>query len=448
MTILATIVLLGVLIFVHELGHFWAAKSVGIGVERFSIGLGPRVWGIERGGTEYVLSAIPLGGYVKMQGMDDEVMEHIEGGGTEGPREPRATDFDAQPLLARAFVISAGVIMNMIFAFFLYTLIAAAWGVQELATTRVMDVDESALPAGTEALAEIPPGATITRVGGIEPGAWGDIRRAFIEGPAGPLALATESPAGVFEIVLPDDRDGRRTLVAALRYWVDPVVGELEPGGPAAGSSIESGDLITSVDGIPVQSWADMTREVGSRPGETVEVGLLRGETALTRVVELDDVEGEEAGERRGRLGIFQAPVETRTLTVGLGKAVALGWARTYAVTRLILGFLRDLFTLDVSPRSVGSIGTIAVAAGERAAQGIPFFLDFMALFSINLAILNMLPIPVLDGGHMVFLGLELVRGEKLSVKQRLRWSQIGLVVVILIMVWALGNDLLRFLGL
>ena len=446
MTILATIVLLGVLIFVHELGHFWAAKSVGIGVERFSIGLGPRLWGIERGGTEYVLSAIPLGGYVKMQGMDDEVMEHLEGGAAE-PREPRPADFDAQPLLARAFVISAGVIMNMLFAFLLYTMVAGAWGVEELATTRVMGVEESSLPAGTEALAEIPPGAEISRVGGVEPDSWGDIQRAFLESPAGHLTLATESPAGVFDIVVPDDAGERRALAAALQYWIDPVVGNLEPGGPAAGSSIERGDRITSVAGAPVESWVDIIREVGSRPGETVEIGLLRGETALTRVVELDDVEGEETGELTGRLGIFYTQPETRTISVGLGEAVSLGIAQTYGVTRLILGFLRDLFTLNVSPRSVGSIGTIAAASGEAAAEGMPYYLRFMALFSINLAILNMLPIPILDGGHMVFLGIELVRGQKLSVKQRVRWSQVGLVFVILLMVWALGNDVLNLLG-
>lgn len=448
MTILATIVLLGVLIFVHELGHFWAAKSVGIGVERFSIGLGPRIWGVERGGTEYVLSAIPLGGYVKMQGMEDEVMEHLEGGSGETPREPRPGDFDAQPLLARAFVISAGVIMNMIFAFFLYFMVAGAWGVQEYATTRVMDVNESALPAGTEALAAIVPGARISQVGGVEPDSWGDIQRAFLDGPAGPLRVTTESPSGTFEIMLPDDQGERRTLAGALWYWVDPVVGSLEPGGPAASSAIERGDRITSVAGAPIESWADITREVGSRPGETVEVGLLRGENALTRIVELDDVEGAGDGERMGRLGIVQARAETRTISVGLAEAVSLGWTQTYRVTSRILGFLRDLFTGNVSPRSVGSLGTIAVASGEAAAEGMPAFLGFMALFSINLAILNMLPIPILDGGHMVFLGIELVRGQKLSVKQRVRWSQAGFVFVILIMVWALGNDLLRFLGL
>ena len=448
MTILATVVLLGVLIFVHELGHFWAAKSVGVGVERFSIGLGPRIWGYKRGETEYVLSAIPLGGYVKMQGMEDEVMEHLEGGASDTQRGPRPGDYDAQPLLARAFVISAGVIMNMIFAFFLYAVVAAAWGVQELATTRVMDVDESTLPAGTEALAEIAPGAEIIRVGDVAPASWNDIQRALLESLAGPLAVATESPAGVFEIDAPQGQEERRALVASLRYWIDPVVGRIEPGGPAAGASIEPGDLITSVAGIPVRNWADMVREIGARPGERVEIGLSREGAALVRIVELDDIENAGTGERRGRLGIYQSVPETMTVAVGFGAALSTGFAETVGRSRLILGFLRDLVTFNESPRSVGSIGTIAVVSGQAAQEGMAAFLRFMAFFSINLAILNMLPIPVLDGGHMVFLGLELVRGQKLTVKQRVRWSQVGLWFVVGLMVWALGNDLLRFLGL
>ena len=447
-SILATIVLLGVLIFVHELGHFWAAKSVGVGVERFSVGLGPRLWGFRRGETEYVLAAIPLGGYVKMQGMEDEIVEHLEGGAVAARRRPRGRDFDAQSLPARAFVISAGVVMNMFFAFLLYFLVAAAWGAQELVTTRVMEVDETNLPAGAEALAGIAPGAEIARVGHVVPDSWARIQRALVEAPPGPLQVVTASPTAVFEIVVPDEEDRRRALAASLRHWTDPVVGDLEPGGPAAASSIQRGDLITSVAGIPVRSWADMTREIGARPGRTVEVGLLREGSALTRIVELGTVRAAGTGERIGRLGVFQVPPETRNVSVGFSEAVALGIAQTVGMTRLILGFLGDLFTFDVSPRSVGSLGTIAMASGEAVAEGMPTYLRFMALFSINLAILNMLPIPILDGGHMLFLGIELLRGRKLTVKQRLRWSQVGYVVVLLIMVWALGNDVLRFLGL
>ena len=458
MTILATIVLLGVLIFVHELGHFWAAKAVGVAVERFSIGLGPRIWGFERGGTEYVLSAIPLGGYVKMQGMEDEVMEHLEGGPADAPTESRRArerearrqvgregDFDARPIWARAFVISAGVVMNMLFAFVLYTVVAAAWGYRDLDTTRVMSVDASALPAGTEALAGMAPGAEIVRVGQVAPDLWGDVRRGFVDAPPGPLTIETVSPTDRFEIGVPEGVDERLALAGALQFWIDPVVGRIEPGTPAADASLEPGDRVTSVAGVPVTNWAEMVREIGARPGERVEIGLLRDETPLVRMVELEAVN--DGDEERGRLGVVRTLPEI-SVPVGPGQAVVAGWDETIGIARLILGFLRDLVTGNVSPRDVGSIGTIAVASGQAAEQGLPTFLRFMAFFSVNLAIFNMLPIPVLDGGHMVFLGIELVRGEKLSVKQRIRWSQVGVWVVVGIMVWALGNDLLRFLGM
>ncbi len=444
--IIATIVLLGVLILVHELGHFWAAKAVGIRVERFSVGLGPRVWGIERDGTEYVLAAIPLGGYVKMQGMDDEVMEQIEGGSSGRPRRPRAGDFDGKPIWARAFVISAGVIMNMAFAFLLFTLVHAAWGRAEQATTRVAAVEESDLPAGAEALARIAAGSEIVRVGETPTGSWEALQRALLEAPPGPLAIETGSPSERVEIAVTEDRRERVALVNALAPWAEAVIGRVDPGSPAADALLESGDRIVGVAGAPVADWQAMVREVGARPGERVEIAVLRNDTRLVRAVVLETTgSGEEA---RGRLGVYQAPFPEVRIRLPPGQAVVAGWNETVGITLAILNFLGDLFTGDQSPRQVGSIGTIAVESGRAVQSGIDGFLRFMAMFSVNLAILNMLPIPVLDGGHMVFLGIELVRGERLSAKQRLRWSQVGLWVVLGIMVWALGNDLLRFLGL
>ena len=442
-TLLATIVLLGVLIFVHELGHFWAAKAVGIGVERFSIGLGPRVWGYTRGETEYVVSAIPLGGYVKMQGMEDEVMEHLEGGASNAPRRPDPRDFDAKPIWARAFVISAGVIMNMIFAVLAYSAAAGFWGFEELDTTRVMAVADSTLPVGAEALADIPSGAGIVRIGDAEPETWSQIQRTFLESPAGVVSVVTESPPATFQVEIPGGLGERRALAGSLVPWVDARVGRVTPGSAADRAAILPGDLVTSVAAVPVANWTDMVEEIGARPGESVEIGVLRDGTALLRTAELGVTEDEDG--ERGVLGVYQPTVHTRA---GVGEAFSYGIAQTVYVTRVILAFLRDLVTLDVSPRDVGSIGTIAVASGEAASRGLGDFLAFMALFSVNLAVLNMLPIPILDGGHMVFLGIELVRGQKLTVQQRIRWSQVGLVVVVAIMVWALGNDLLRFLGI
>ena len=234
MTILATVIVLGVLIFVHELGHFMAAKAVGVEVQRFSIGLGPKVFGYTRGETEYVLSAIPLGGYVKMGGMDDEVMERLEGPGEGGPRQPSDRDFDAKPIWARTLVISAGVIMNMLFAFGVFTFVAAQWGISELATTRVGRVEADRLPPGTEALAGLETGARIVRIGDAEVNRWSDVQEGLYNAAPGPVRIETEAPDQTVEIRIPADEAQRRNLVIALDYWVEPAVGQLNPSSPAA----------------------------------------------------------------------------------------------------------------------------------------------------------------------------------------------------------------------
>jgi len=448
------IVLLGVLIFVHELGHFGAAKAVGIAVERFSIGFGPRVLGFTRRGTEYVVAAIPLGGYVKMQGMHDDMMDKLEGGDGQ-PREPRPDDFDAKPLWARAFVITAGVAMNMLFAAVLFVFVSAAWGVPDLATTRVMAVRQSLLPAGTEALAGVQPGARLARVGGVEPETWGDLRRFFQEAPSGAATVVTEGPNAEFRIVVPASNAERNAILAdpsvpgrrdgALEPWLDPIVGQVAPASPAERASIEAGDRVTSVDGEPVRSWLDMTTAIRGRGGQRVEIRLSRGDDELVRLVDLASERDPETGETVGSLGIRSAG-RVVSAPVGVERAVVLGAEKTVSVTRQIVAFVGALVTLQVSPRSLGSIGTIAVMSNDAARAGLPAYLEFMALFSVNLAVLNMLPIPVLDGGHMIFLAIEAVRGKKVTAQQRLRWSQVGLIVVVGIMAMALGNDLVRFL--
>jgi regulator of sigma E protease len=452
MTILATIILLGVLIFVHELGHFWAAKAVGIRVERFSIGLGPRVWGVQRGETEYVLSAIPLGGYVKMGGMDDEVMEAIEGGGDGEKRLPSDRDYDSKPIWARTLVISAGVIMNMLFAFATYTFVAGVWGEADMDTTRLGSVRAEALPPGSEALAQLPAGAHIASIGEREVAHWGDVRDGLLNAEPGPLTIRITDPALTVEIVVPGEEEGRLRIARAVGAWQEAAIGGVEPGGPADRGGLRVGDRIVEVDGEPVAHWTEFSRAIERRPETRTELVIERDGGRLSRYVTPRAVEGRDAGTGEvrtiGQIGIFaEAPGVVYT-PVGFTEAVVIGWEDTRFITELILGFLRDLVTGGISPRSLGSIVTIGEASGHAAAEGLPVFLRFMALFSVNLAILNLLPIPVLDGGHLLFLAIEAVRGQALSVEQRMRWSQVGFIVIIGIMVWALGNDFLRLFGL
>jgi regulator of sigma E protease len=451
MTILATVIVLGVLIFVHELGHFLAAKSVGVEVQRFSIGLGPRVWGFVRGETEYVLSMIPLGGYVKMGGMDDEVMERIEGGASAEPRIPGPRDFDAKPIWARALVISAGVIMNMIFAFGVYTFVTARWGMPQLDTTRVGHVDKATLPSGAEDLASIQPGAHIVRIGTYPIKNWGDVRRRLLAAPSGPLTIETSDPEGTVVIQVPAKRSARQDLVGSLDAWADAGVGAVEPGSPAERAGIEVGDRIIAVAGVGVHNWWDFQTQVEKRPGQHVDLTLLRDGRRIIRPVTLDSEARKRPDgttEKVGRVGIYEPAGQYSYAPVSLGDAFTVGYRQTVAVTAMILQFLENLVTGHVSPRSVGSIITIGQASGQAAAAGVYSFLSFMALFSVNLAVLNLLPIPVLDGGHLLFLGIEAVRGRALSIEQRLRWSNVGLIIIAGIMLWALSNDFLRLLGM
>ena len=462
MTILATIVVLGVLIFVHELGHFMAAKSVGIEVQRFSIGLGPTLFGFRRGETEYVISWVPLGGYVKMGGMDDEVMERLEGGAEEGadreadgevavePRQPKPSDFDGKPIWARTFVISAGVIMNMLFAFVVYTGVNARWGLPELAEHRVGRVVPELLPPGAEALSELPPGALLVSIGDREVNHSGDVRDGFLEAPAGPTTVVTDEPRMEVEIDLAADPQERAQILQGLLLWVDAEAGQLTPGQPAVRSGIETGDRMLVAGGVPITNWWDFVDVVEAHPDIPMEITLEREGRSVTLSVtptgtqEDDPVTGETV--TVGKVGIAGPFGELVYRDVSLVRAVQLGYAETVGYSGLLLDFLGGLFTGRESPRQVGSILTIGSIAGQAAQLGMETFLRFMALLSVNLAILNLLPIPVLDGGHLVFLGIEAVRGKALSLQQRMKWSQFGFVILMGIMIWALSNDVLRLL--
>jgi regulator of sigma E protease len=449
--IVATIIVLGVLIFVHELGHFWAAKAVGIEVQRFSIGLGPRIWGFQRGETEYVLSAIPLGGYVKMGGMEDEMMDKVEGGSGDAPTTDPSRSFDSKPIWARTLVISAGVIMNMLFALVVFIVVAGGWGVSELDTTRVSGVRTELLPAGAEGWAELPGGVVITQVGDRPVSHWGEIREAFLELPAGPVQVQTAEGSLSSSFVLPESPVERVRLWQSLQEWREAEVAALVPGSPAEAGGLQAGDLLLEVDGRPVANWWGFQELIRARPGVRTEVTLERSGQRLVRVVTPDVTTAADpvtgAAVEIGYVGIYPN-ASTVNVRVPPMEAVVVGSQETWAVTTFILASLRDLVTGQVSPRNLGSIVTIGQASGDAADEGISVFLRFMALFSVNLAILNLLPIPILDGGHLVFLAVEAVRGRALTIEQRVRWSQVGFVIIVGIMVLALSNDVMRLLGI
>jgi regulator of sigma E protease len=449
LTLLSTLVTLSVLILVHEFGHFFAAKSVGILAPRFSLGFGPRVWGFRWGETEFVLSAIPLGGYVKMAGMeDDEASSTLEGGGPAPEEVPYERTFDSKSLWARAWVISAGVIMNLLFAVITFAVLAFFYGESLTPTTRVASPDPAKV-AGTGAaeLAKIPYGARVLSVGGTQVEVFEDVVEALVRAPGGPVQLTLENAPPVV-LDLPSAQDRRAELVGALRASVDPVIGAVESGAPAARGGLREGDRVVSANGRPVRDWGELVETIQANPAKALAMEVERGGGRTSLTVTPDAVRGRNAeGERVtiGRLGVGprQQPVYRK---VGLLESIGVGFTQTWETTRLIVVTLKQLITGELSARNMGGLLTIGEASGESAQAGLGVFLGFLALFSVNLAVLNLLPIPILDGGHLMFLFIEAVRGRPLSVEARIRLSHVGLIIVVGLMLWANGNDVVRLI--
>jgi len=446
LTIGSMIVVLGVLIFVHELGHFLAAKSVGIAVLRFSLGFGPRTpLTFRRGETEYCLSWLPLGGYVKMAGLEDEGAA----GGIEGPREsadiPAERTFDGKPLWARILVISAGVAMNALFAVVVYTGLTYVYGVAEDPSVTVGEVATGNLPMGAGQVADLHPGDRILRVNGDTIRQWSDFQEALVTAASTPLRIEV---AGRAEPVLVDvplsKQEDRLALVQAIAPWHEPVIGEVVPGRPAALAGIERGDRIVAVDGDTVPAWERFVHIVEQSAGESLAVTVLRQGALhrLTLVPEEMSVPGPSGTSRRvGKVGLAVYLPLTRYGVVG---SIGQGLQRTASSAGLIVFTLKGLVLGQVSPRDLGGPILVGQLSGEMARLGLDAFLSFMALFSVNLAVLNLLPIPVLDGGHLVFLVVEGIRRRPLSIVQRQRLTQVGFFVLVAIMALAIANDVTR----
>jgi regulator of sigma E protease len=453
-TILLTIFVLGLLVFVHELGHFMTAKWAGILVPRFSIGLGPRVIGFQRGETDYCLSAVPFGGYVKLAGMEgEEAFESLEGGAADGFEEagvPPDRRFDRKPMRWRLLVISAGVLMNFLLGWGLYVFLAAGEGISTTRGTQVAGVDSTAL-AVFPALEPLAGGrAEIASVDGRPVANWYEIDRAIREAEGGTVAIGLAQD-GV--ITVPASRDERAALAAAFLPKTEPLIVEVESGSPAALAGIQPGDRIVSIDGEEVSSFAEVVEIVRDRPGQRISVQVERpgpvGSERLSLTVHTGSEQTPRASDGKfvdtGWLGVT---ADTETIELGPIDALSTGTRTALQASTLIIGGIYQLVTGGVSVRSLGGPVAIGQLTGRFARRGWQSLVGWIALFSINLAILNLLPIPVLDGGHILFLGIEALRGRPLSAKQKVRLSQVGLAFIVLLMVLALTSDVLRLIGL
>jgi regulator of sigma E protease len=450
-TILALIVVLGVLIFVHEAGHFIAAKWAGIYVHRFSLGLGPPIpWlTFRRGETEYSISWLPLGGYVKMASREEDIGSSALEGGAPAEAVPPDRVFEAKPVWKRMVVILAGVTMNALFAWAVFSFLAYKNGRQIDPVTTVGRVVEDLVPPEASALKQLQPGARIVRINGDSMKSWDEVVSAITNTPAPEVRIELAGGSTVVLPIHPDALEERIKAAQALQPFRAPVVGQVLPNKPAARAGMHEGDTIVAVNGRPVQQWYDLLELLQASPGRDLKMDVARGSERVSFQIQpyVDSTPGPDGKLRAvGRIGVG---VGTGFISeeLSLGQAIVEGGNATLKASTQIVRTVRGLFSGRISGRTVGGPILIGQLAGESARLGLDTFLGFMALISINLAILNLLPVPVLDGGQFLFLLAEGIIRRPLPAKLRERLTTVGLVLIVLLMGLAFSNDLRRIFG-
>jgi len=446
--LLAFIVAISVLVAVHEFGHYVVGRWCGMKVLRFSIGFGKPLWtrvaGKDR--TEYCISAIPLGGYVKFLG---------ERYGSGEPVDPadEGRAFNHRPVWNRIAVLLAGPFFNFLFALVAYwVLFINGVPTMKPAVGEVTD-GSYASQAGLKY------GDRIVKVGERDATDWETALVAMLDEMLsdGRVQLQLEEPDGFVRTTTIDVGDDASRLTEpgmlfeglGFEPWQPPAeIATVEPGSAADLGGIEVGDRITSIAGEPVHSFADLQEIVGARPGEAVAITVNRAGEPLTLQVTIGrrDVNGQEDG----------------FLGVGIGNAVADYWyvrkfgpvesvaqsiEKTWTSTAFTVRMLARMVTGEVSVKNISGPINIAQFAGSSAAAGVNAFLNFLALVSISLGVLNLLPVPILDGGQIVYHGIEGIKGSPLSERAQLIGQQIGIVALLLLMSFAFYNDIARILS-
>jgi regulator of sigma E protease len=440
LTVVSLIVVLGVLISVHEFGHFIVAKAVGIQVLRFSLGFGRPLISWRRGETEYWIAWIPLGGYVKMAGLEEEGMVgELEGGKADVAIDP-ARSFDQQPLWARMAVIVAGVTMNLFLAFVIYTGLIAVAGLPRAAMLPVDSVDVASLPHGAESLASLRRGDRIVRLNRDSLTAWDDLEEKIVAGPE-ELRFDVAGHAEPIVIHVPRDPASREQLVRAFVPLVPARIGQVILGQPAQRAGLRGWDEIVKVDNDTLVSWNDLVRRIRASPGKPMALTVLRDDSVIQIAVTPEAKDS--GGQHYGVIGAGPNPPVVH-VPVGFGAALSIGVRQTGSQIVSVVTQVKRLVTGQASARELGGPISIAQMSGQAARLGVEWFLQFLAFFSVSLAVLNLLPIPVLDGGHAMFLIAEAIRRRPLSPQLRMRLTQVGMLVVLAIMVIALSNDVLR----
>lgn len=442
---MAFVVAISILVAIHEYGHYIVGRWMGMKVLRFSIGFGKpiKTWVRGKDRTEYCISTIPLGGYVRF--LD----------GREGPVEPEdeGRAFNHRPIPARIAVLVAGPLFNFLFA------IAAYWALFVSGIPTVQPAVGEVTPGSYAAHAGLEFGDRIVAVGDADTADWEStlvniFDRMVADGEV-PLTVADEDGRQRRAVLHVGDDATRLTepnmLFDGLGFkpWRPPaVIGELSPGGAAIGSGLEAGDRIVRIDGEQVRSFNDLVAIVEPRPGKSVVIEYVRD----GRTRDTDVILGEQTreGEKLGLLGVSVTnDYGDFFILRKFGPLESVGHAaeRTWTSTLFTLRMLGRMVTGDVSIKNISGPINIAQFAGESAKRGLDEFLSMLALISISLGVLNLLPIPVLDGGQIVYQTAEAVKGRPLSERTQIIGQQVGILALILLMSFAFYNDIARILN-
>ena len=433
-------VALAVLIAFHEAGHFFVARGVGVHVVRFSIGFGrPLVRWRDKYGTEFCLAWMPLGGYVRMFDRRDADIASLAAEGLASAKR----SYDQLDHKWRVLILLGGPAANFLLAAICYWLIAV------LGSTVAAPVVAGVEAGSVAGVAGLRAGDEILRVDGRPTPSWGDVG----------FALAARlGESGTIDLDIDHD-DGERTYRLPVENWLqgaadpDPVaalgihtaqaavIGELLPGEPGEQAGLLTGDRVTRVNGEETPLWADFVRHVRANPGTPLRVTAQRG----SATVELNLTPRRSDGGDHGYVGIKKLSGATREVRFGPFAALRRAGAETWAGTALTVGLIGKMLTLDVSPRNLAGPITIAKVAGDSARLGVTRFLSLLALLSISLGVINLLPIPILDGGQVVSTVVEMVRGKPLSETVEAMGARIGIAMVAGLMVLAFYSDVTRW---
>ncbi|MDC5850760.1 sigma E protease regulator RseP [Vibrio europaeus] len=440
------IIALGILVAVHEFGHFWVARRCGVKVEKFSIGFGKSIWSkIGKDGTEYSISVIPLGGYVKM--LDGRVDELAQG--------EHEFAFDRKPLWKRTAIVAAGPVFNFLFAIFAY------WLVFLIGVPAVKPVVGQVTPYSIAAEAGLEPGMELKAVSGVKTADWESVNMGLISHIGDKQLTMTVAPADgigveqtrVFDLTNWNFDPEKESAMSALGFvpftpQITAKLTNVSEGGAGERAGLMSGDLLTKIGGVEITQWQQVVESIQNNPNTPVELEIERDGERLVLTITPD--RRELSNDRViGFAGIAPEVAEWPEnyrfdLQFGVIESIGKAVEKTGQVIDLTISMLKKLIVGDVGLNNLSGPISIAKGAGTTADYGLVYFLGFLALISVNLGIINLVPLPMLDGGHLLFFAIEAVIRRPVPEKIQEMGYRVGGAIIFSLMAVAIFNDFAR----